>query len=165
MLRSARKVAFFCWPVIYFYLMLMSTGYLAPLAPMAASTLIFTFNIFIVSENNIPFPLFYLRGKWSINSCATKCCFFFLKVRPPRAAWPKDKLEFKFLWALILSHIFHLLNHVAKHQTQLFLTFFVIKIDYRFIFSAQMYGLLSEVPEECDEVCCNTERLKCNPLH
>ena len=24
-------------------------------------------------ENNIPFPLFYLRGKWPINSCAIKC--------------------------------------------------------------------------------------------
>ena len=25
------------------------------------------------TENNIPFPLFYLRGKWPINSCAIKC--------------------------------------------------------------------------------------------
>ena len=24
------------------------------------------------TENNIPFPLFYLRGKWPINSCAMK---------------------------------------------------------------------------------------------
>ena len=25
------------------------------------------------TENNIPFPSFYLRGKWTINSCAIKC--------------------------------------------------------------------------------------------
>ena len=25
------------------------------------------------TENNIPFPLFYLRGKWPISSCAMKC--------------------------------------------------------------------------------------------
>ena len=25
------------------------------------------------TENNIPFPLFYLRGKWTINRCAIKC--------------------------------------------------------------------------------------------
>ena len=25
------------------------------------------------TENNIPFPLFYLCGKWPINSCAIKC--------------------------------------------------------------------------------------------
>ena len=42
-----------CWPVIKFYLLLMSTGCLAPLAPMVipgshSSTLIFTFNIRIV---------------------------------------------------------------------------------------------------------------------
>ena len=24
-------------------------------------------------KSNIPFPLFYLRGKWPINSCAIKC--------------------------------------------------------------------------------------------
>ena len=47
-----------------------------------------------------------------------------------RTSW-----KFKFFWARILSHIFHHLNHVTKHQTQLFFSFFVIKIDYRF-FSA-----------------------------
>ena len=25
------------------------------------------------TEDNIPFPLFYLRGKWPINSCEIKC--------------------------------------------------------------------------------------------
>ena len=25
------------------------------------------------AENNIPFPLFYLRGKWQINICVIKC--------------------------------------------------------------------------------------------
>ena len=40
-----------CWRVIWFYLMLMSTGCLAPLTPwlfQAASTLISTSNIFII---------------------------------------------------------------------------------------------------------------------
>ena len=42
---------FSCWHVIWFYLMLMSTGCLAPLTPwlfQAASTLISTSNIFII---------------------------------------------------------------------------------------------------------------------
>ena len=67
---------FSCWRVIQFYLIPMSTGCLAPLAPMAsscpwlfqtASTLIFTFNIFIV--------VIYVWARVSTNKDCCRCCF------------------------------------------------------------------------------------------